>query len=588
MSMRHGRTMTAVAALGALAIVAGAGTAAATDVTQTNLVSDGTIPAAFTDHRLVNAWGVAYFPGGPFWVTDNGTGLSTLYVTNGKPQSLVVTIPPAAGATSPSPPTGIVSNPTTGFAIPSGTKSSPALFMFVTEQGTISGWNGGTKAVTVIDNFGGGKGAVYKGAAMSVTGGVGTLLAANFRSGMVEEYDPSFKLIHSFRDTTLPANYAPFNVAVLGGKIFVAYALQLAGGQNDNAGRGHGFVDEVDITGKLIHRIESRGPLNSPWGMAIAPANFGGFGGALLVGNNGNGRMFAFDIAKHKLLGTITSGGKPLVIPQLWALIVGNGGQGGLADSVYFAGWPRELQARVVRRTALTRSFELPRGVGDTGHAWPGVFNSKFATVAPFFLWNRLRPARVSVAGTAEGPLVDEDLRTSLAALAPKLRRFALALTGSNADADDLVQSACERAMRRSDQLREATRLDGWMYGIMRHLWLDEARARRVRRHDDLDHASTTIGTDGEAVAFGRISLGEVRRALALLSADYRCVLTLVCVDGLSYRDAAAVLDIPIGTVMSRLSRARRELQDRLHATKVSGTVTPLPLPNGRSRPRTA
>jgi RNA polymerase sigma-70 factor (ECF subfamily) len=183
---------------------------------------------------------------------------------------------------------------------------------------------------------------------------------------------------------------------------------------------------------------------------------------------------------------------------------------------------------------------------------------------------------------------VDEDLRTSLAALAPKLRRFALALTGSIADADDLVQSACERAMRRSDQLREATRLDGWMYGIMRHLWLDEARARRVRRHDDLDQASTTIGTDGEAVAFGRISLAEVRRALSLMSADYRCVLMLVCVDGLSYRDAAVVLDIPIGTVMSRLSRARRELHERLHANKVSGTITPLPLPSGRSRPRTA
>jgi uncharacterized protein (TIGR03118 family) len=338
--MRHGKTMAAIAALGALAIVAGAGTAAATDVTQTNLVSDGTIPAAFTDHHLVNAWGVAYLPGGPFWVADNGTGLSTLYVTSGMPQGLVVTIKPPPGATSPSPPTGIAANPTTGFAI----AGSPALFIFVTEDGTIAGWNGGPKAVTVINNFGGGTGAVYKGAAMSVTGGVGTLLAANFRSGMVEEYDPTFKLIRSFRDTTLPANYAPFNVAVLGGKIFVAYALQLAGGHDDNAGLHHGFVDEVDITGKLIHRIASRGPLDSPWGMAIAPANFAGFGGALLVGNNGNGRMFAFDITTHKLLGTITSAGKPLVIPQLWGLIVGNGGKGGLADSVYFAAGPVNYQ----------------------------------------------------------------------------------------------------------------------------------------------------------------------------------------------------------------------------------------------------
>jgi len=342
MIKRDGKTVRTIAALGALAIIAGAGAAVAADVTQTNLVSDGSVPAAFTDPNLVNAWGISYAPGGPFWVSDNQTGLSTLYVTNGAPQSLVVTIPTPAPLAPPSFPTGQAFNPTSGFLIPTGKTSKKALFLFVSEDGTISGWNSGTTAVKVVDNSAGGTGAVYKGAALSVTNNVGTLLVANFRSGMVEEYDPTFKPIRSFRDTTLPANYAPFNVAVLGGKIFVAYAQQLPGGHDDNAGAGHGFVDEVDITGKLIHRIQSRGPLNSPWGMAIAPGTFGGFGGALLVGNFGDGRIHAFSIAKHKLLGTITAAGKPLAIDGLWGLIVGNGGNGGLADSIYFTAGPNK------------------------------------------------------------------------------------------------------------------------------------------------------------------------------------------------------------------------------------------------------
>jgi uncharacterized protein (TIGR03118 family) len=232
----------------------------------------------------------------------------------------------------PSFPTGQAANTTNGFVVHKGTKSGAALFLFVSEDGTISGWNPSvspTTAINAVDNFDGGTGAVYKGAALSVTAGVGTLLVTNFRSGFVEEYDPTFKLIRKFRDHSLPANYAPFNVAVLGGKIFVTYALQLPGGHDDNPGPHHCFVDEVDIAGKLIHRIASRGPLNSPWGMAIAPGTFGGFGGALLVGNSGDGRIHAFDIATQKLLGTITSAGKPLAIDGLLGLIVGNGGKGG-------------------------------------------------------------------------------------------------------------------------------------------------------------------------------------------------------------------------------------------------------------------
>ncbi len=156
------------------------------------------------------------------------------------------------------------------------------------------------------------------------------------------------------------------------------------------------------------------------------------------------------------------------------------------------------------------------------------------------------------------------DLRAVLPALMPRLRRFGLALTGTATDADDLVQNACERALRRGDQLRDQARADAWIYGIMRHLWIDEVRSRRVRRHDELDAATGVAGDDGERVAEGRMTLDAVRRVLGTLPSEQRSVLLLVCVDGLSYKEAAEVLGTPIGTVMSRLARGRQELFVRL------------------------
>ena len=175
------------------------------------------------------------------------------------------------------------------------------------------------------------------------------------------------------------------------------------------------------------------------------------------------------------------------------------------------------------------------------------------------------------------------DLRQALTALLPRLRRFGLALTGSGTDADDLVQNVCERVLLRSDQLREHTRLDAWLYGIMRNLWFDELRHRKVRRHDDLEAAAGVIGTDGQAVVDGRLTLAAVRRALGELSGDQRTVLMLVCVDGLSYKETAAALGIPMGTVMSRLSRARQDLHERLSAPTAGETVTQFP--GRRARP---
>jgi RNA polymerase sigma-70 factor (ECF subfamily) len=151
---------------------------------------------------------------------------------------------------------------------------------------------------------------------------------------------------------------------------------------------------------------------------------------------------------------------------------------------------------------------------------------------------------------------VADDPRSALAALTPRLRRFALALTGSKADSDELVQATCQRVLSRLGQSRHYARLDAWVYSIMRNTWIDEVRSRRVRSHEEPAAASDVAGQDDGAVAEGRITLAEVRRTLAQLPEEQRSVLVLICVDGLTYEEAAAVLDIPVGTVMSCLSRA--------------------------------
>ncbi len=173
------------------------------------------------------------------------------------------------------------------------------------------------------------------------------------------------------------------------------------------------------------------------------------------------------------------------------------------------------------------------------------------------------------------------ELRSSLTALLPRLRRFGLAITGSRNDADDLVQAACERVLMRGDQLRDKARMDAWIYGIMRNLWFDEVRFRKVRRHDDLSAAADVVGDDGEATVEGRITLAAVRAAMAGMSEDRRSLLMLVCVDGLTYQEAADTLGIAIGTVMSRLSRARRELQERLSEREVKIVNEPIPFRRG-------
>jgi uncharacterized protein (TIGR03118 family) len=303
---------------------------AATLYQQDNLVSDIPGLAAFTDLYLVNPWGIASSSTSPFWISDNHRGVSTLYNGAGQPfpvgSPLVVTIPGGS-------PTGVVFN----------TNSSAFngdVFLFVSEDGTISGWRGalGTTAETLQA---GSSANVYKGTTEATIGGNTYLYTANFLNGTIDVLKGTAgapNLAGNFTDPNLPSGYAPFNIQNINGKLYVTYALQDAAKQDDVAGAGHGFVDVYDTDGNFIKRLISNGPLNSPWGMALAPAGFGEYSNDLLIGNFGNGLINAFDPATGNLVGNLLNGtGNPLTIEGLWGLRFGNGGPSGFnPDFLYF------------------------------------------------------------------------------------------------------------------------------------------------------------------------------------------------------------------------------------------------------------
>jgi len=295
--------------------------------TQTNLVSDIPGLAAVTDPNLVNPWGIASSGSSPFWISDNGSGKSTLYNTAGAPQALVVTIPGVGG--NPGTPTGALFNSTANF--------NSDLFIFSTEDGTIAGWRGalGTTAETLVDSTS--TGAVFKGLATGTTASGQYLYAADFHNNQVTVVPGTGApaLTGTFTDPNLPAGYAPFNIQNLGGQLFVTYAQQDAAKHDDVPGAGHGIVDVYDRNGNFVKRLITDGDLNSPWGLAIAPGTFGGAAGDLLVGNFGDGTIDAYDVTTGVLIGTLASAGTSLVNDGLWALEFGNGGNGGLAGSLY-------------------------------------------------------------------------------------------------------------------------------------------------------------------------------------------------------------------------------------------------------------
>ncbi len=304
---------------------------------QTNLVSDIAGVAKFTDSNLVNPWGLVHAPQSPWWVADNGNN------GHGVKVPLTVTIPPPGGspAGTTAAPTGAIFNGTGGFVVSANGKSGSALFIFDTEDGTISGWNPGvlpTDAVLAVDRSTVGAGAVYKGLAIGSNANGTFLFATNFRFGTVEMFDSNFKLVNSFTDPNVPNGYAPFGIQSNGGNLlYVTFALQNAQKHDDVAGPGHGFVDVFDTSGNMIRRLISRGRLNSPWGLALAPANFGKFSNALLVGNFGDGRINAFDPNTGQTLGSLKNArGVAIQIDDLWSLQFGNGFAAGETDELFF------------------------------------------------------------------------------------------------------------------------------------------------------------------------------------------------------------------------------------------------------------
>lgn len=306
---------------------------------QTNLVADTAGKASVTDPNLINPWGISYSPTGAFWVSDNGTGLSTLYNGSGAIQKLVVTIP-AAGGGQNGPVSGQVYNSTSGFTIPG---QGAALFIFDNEDGVVSAWNGstGANAVTVSDQSG--SGAVYKGLAMAQNGGSNFLYATNFSAGTVDVYDTNFNLVSHFTDSNVPSGFAPFGIADLNGLLYVTFAKQDAAKHDDVAGPGNGYVDVFNPNGTLVQRLVSQGALNSPWGLAIAPTGFGGFGGDLLVGNFGDGKINVYNASSGQSVGQLQgTNGQPIVIPGLWGLIFGNNGSGGSPGTLYFTSGPSQ------------------------------------------------------------------------------------------------------------------------------------------------------------------------------------------------------------------------------------------------------
>jgi uncharacterized protein (TIGR03118 family) len=306
-----------------------------TTFTQDNLVSDRAGVAAVTDPNLVNAWGMSRTATSPIWVSDNGTDVSTLYngAVNGSPTSivpLVVNIPGGA-------PTGQVSNDTSAFVVPGTT--TPAHFIFAGENGDLSAWASGTAAVSVGHT----DGAVYKGLALAHSPFGPLLLAANFHDNRIDVFDGQFHPVTDdrlFRDPQLRAGFAPFNVTEIGNQVYVTYAKQDAAGHDDVAGPGNGFVDVFTNYGALVKRLVTRGLLNSPWGLTIAPAHFGEFSGDLLVGNFGDGRIHAYDPNSGHLLGTLSgSNHRPITIDGLWGLLVGDAAAGG-PDALWFSAGP--------------------------------------------------------------------------------------------------------------------------------------------------------------------------------------------------------------------------------------------------------
>jgi uncharacterized protein (TIGR03118 family) len=303
--------------------VLSAGNVALGQYTLTSLVTTS------ADPNLVNAWGMAYASGGPFWISDNGTGKSTVYDATGSIVPLVVTIPAAAGAKGS--PTGLVANSTSGFVVTQNGVSGASTFIFATGDGTISGWNASVNASSAVIAVNNHPSANYTGLTIATAGGKTFLYAANSSTNKIEIYDSNFHLTKTFGDSTL-TGLTVYGVQAIKGKIYVTFK-----------GNSGGAVDVFSTSGtliKLLTKNGSSGPVLAPWGVALAPSNFGTFSGDLLVGNVNNGKINAINPTTGKVVGQLKdTTGKVIAIPGLWTLLFGGGSTAtnGNTNQLFFA-----------------------------------------------------------------------------------------------------------------------------------------------------------------------------------------------------------------------------------------------------------
>jgi uncharacterized protein (TIGR03118 family) len=324
-------------------VVGGAERAPLNFYQQRNLVSDGSVPAEHTDASLINAWGLAFNPTGVWWVANAGSGIATLYDGNGIKNALSVTVPPVPGETGPSHPTGLVFYGGQGFRVSDGVNSAPARFIFSTVEGTIAAWAPTVpppapshNAFTMVPS----DGAFYTGLAIGNNGSGDFIYVPDFRGRKIDVYDSTFSEVKTngaFTDPGLPAEYAPFGIRNINDVLYVTYVVPNDTVTGIVAGNGLGIVDAYDLNGTFLRRLITGGELNGPWGLALAPDDFGKFSGALLVGNLGNGRIHAYDPITGQPRGTLLGPtGGPIEIERLWALNFGNGNVAGPTNVLFF------------------------------------------------------------------------------------------------------------------------------------------------------------------------------------------------------------------------------------------------------------
>jgi len=306
------------------------------------LVSNARGVAPVRDRNLLAPWGMSFAPTSPVWVSDNGSGVATLYAGTASHPNQLAIVPLVVGIPRGAP-TGQVFNPSSDFVVSDGVNSGPALFIFASRSGRISGWSPAvpppplsTQAQVGVSR----PNAVYTGLAITTGAGGDFLFAANFAQRRIDVFDGGWNLQNSpgaFVDRNVPAGFAPYNIQNLGGVLYVTYARR-ATGNSAVPGAGRGFVDVFDVRGNLLNRLVRRGRLDAPWGLQIAPAGFGRFGGSLLVGNTGDGRINAYSPVTGRLIGTLRSGNGQIRIGGLHGLLFGNGTAGRRMTLLFTAG----------------------------------------------------------------------------------------------------------------------------------------------------------------------------------------------------------------------------------------------------------